>query len=561
MNTITKKLERVGRWGIRWSLWPPHLVTACCGVEFGHAFGSVYDAERFGMLPMGSLRQSNIIIVEGTVTLKMAKYVKYVYEQMGYPKYVLAMGACAIKGGVFYGSYHMVSAASVVPVDGYISGCPPTPEALLRAVKELQEKIAGDRSDTKIVEEQWVLKEWPFGQKFGETFFIDSEEKILEGRRGMVLLVGPQHPGSGHMRIFVVIDGDVIVDVVPDPGFVHRGIEKLAENRPYWTLVPLVEKASIMDSMNITYPTVLALEKALGLEPPPRAKYLRVLMAELSRIRTHLYDMALLGIFLGHSTAFMWSFAIQDLFAEVFAKIAGARTTISYPVPGGVRRDISREQIESVEKLLNKVERKLKDFKTLFLDNPVTKARLEGVGVLNTKQITELGVVGPFARASGVDYDVRKVYPYDAYGDLDFDIVVEKSGDSLARAMVRWREIYVSIDIVRQILKSLPEGDVIDEALLFKNPEYRRSGVSGVLGVYTYMYPEPGEFSSMVETARGLAYIQLLTTGAQRLYRMRFVTPSWRNLRGMVEAMKGHRLADMPTVYMSFGYFPPEADR
>ncbi|MFN7105248.1 MAG: NADH-quinone oxidoreductase subunit NuoD, partial [Pyrobaculum sp.] len=277
------------------------------------------------------------------------------------------------------------------------------------------------------------MHEWPFTQKFGDTFFVEREVELLGGRRGMVLVVGPQHPGSGHMRLFLVLDGDLIVDVVPDPGFVHRGIEKLAENRPYWTLIPLVEKASIMDSMNITYPAVLALERALALEPPPRARYLRVLMSELSRIRTHLYDIALLGIFLGHSTAFMWGFAIQDLFAEVFAKITGARTTVSYPVPGGVRRDIRRDHVALIERLLSKTEDKLRDFKTLFLDNPVTRARLEGVGTLDAKAVAELGVVGPFARASGVRYDVRKVHPYDAYGELDFEIAVEKAGDAMAR--------------------------------------------------------------------------------------------------------------------------------
>lgn len=354
---------------------------------------------------------------------------------------------------------------------------------------------------------------------------------------------------------------DIIVDVVPDPGFVHRGVEKLAENRPYWTLIPLVEKASIMDSMNITYPLVLALEKALGLEPPPRAKYLRVLMAELSRVRTHLYDLALLGVFLGHTTAFMWGFALMDMYAEVFAKIAGARTTIAYPVPGGVRRDVKPDHVEAVKRLLEMTRRKLKDFKTLFLDNPVTKARLEGVGIVDAKKTAELGVVGPFARASGIDYDVRKVHPYDVYSDVDFEVVVEKDGDAWARTLVRWREMYESMSIMEQVLKALPEGDVIDQALLFKNPEYRREGVGGVLGVYTYIYPEPGEYLAVAEATRGATLVHLWATGLQRVHRMRFVTPSWRNLRAMVEAMKGGRLADMPAVYMSFGYFPPEADR
>jgi NADH-quinone oxidoreductase subunit D len=403
--------------------------------------------------------------------------------------------------------------------------------------------------------------EWPFNVEAGSTFFVESEEELRGGRRGMTLVVGPQHPGSGHMRLFVILDGDLIVDVVPDPGFVHRGIEKLAENRPYWTLVPLVEKASIMDSMNITYALVLALERALGLEPPPRARYIRTMMAELSRIRTHLYDMALLGVFLGHTTAFMWGFALMDMYAEVFAKITGARTTIAYPVPGGVRRDLRPEHVEAVRRLLEITRRKLRDFKTLFLDNPVTKARLEGVGAIDAKRAAELGVVGPFARASGVDYDVRKARPYDAYGEIDFEMAREKAGDAWARTLVRWREIQESMSMVEQLLRGLPDGDVIDEALLFRNPEYRREGIGGILGVYTYMYPEPGEYLALVEAARGATLIHLWATGSQRIHRMRLVTPSWRNLRAMVEAMKGGRLADMPAVYMSFGYFPPEADR
>ncbi|MEL9990126.1 MAG: NADH-quinone oxidoreductase subunit D [Thermoproteus sp.] len=406
-----------------------------------------------------------------------------------------------------------------------------------------------------------MAREWPFTAGYGSTFFLEGEEELRGGRRGLTLVVGPQHPGSGHMRLFVVLDGDVIVDVLPDPGFVHRGIEKLAENRPYWTLVPLVEKASIMDSANITYPLVLALERALSLEPPPRAKYLRLILAELTRIRTHLYDLALLGIFLGHSTAFMWGFALQDLFAEVFAKITGARTTTAYHVPGGVRRDIRPEHAEAINRLLAKVEVKLRDFKAIFLDNPVTKARLEGVGVLDAKRAAELGVVGPFARASGIDYDVRSAAPYDAYAELDYEPVVEKAGDAWARVLVRWREIYESMDLVRAALKALPEGDVIDQALLAQGSEHWRGGTSGVLGAYIYMYPEPGEYIGLAEATRGATYVHLFATGLQRAFRLRYVTPSWRNLKAMVEAMKGQRLADMPAIYMSFGYFPPEADR
>ncbi|HII46034.1 TPA: NADH-quinone oxidoreductase subunit D [Pyrobaculum aerophilum] len=148
----------------------------------------------------------------------------------------------------------------------------------------------------------------------------------------------------------------------------------------------------------------------------------------------------------------------------------------------------------------------------MFLDNPVTRARLEDIGVLDAKAATELGVVGPFARASGIDFDARRDMPYDAYALFKITPAVEKGGDALARTMVRWEEVTTSIQLVREAIKDLPQGDIIDEAMLFKNPEYRREGVSGVLGVYTYLYPEPGEWTGLAEATRGLTMTQIWTT-------------------------------------------------
>jgi NADH-quinone oxidoreductase subunit B len=137
------KLESLFKWGVRWSLWPVHLVTSCCGVEVAHASGPGFDAERWGVLPFHTMRQSNVLLVEGTVTRKMARVLKQVYEQMPEPKYVIAMGACAVRGGLFWNSYHVVQVDTVVPVDAYIAGCPPTPEAVIRAFMMVHNKIKG----------------------------------------------------------------------------------------------------------------------------------------------------------------------------------------------------------------------------------------------------------------------------------------------------------------------------------------------------------------------------------------------------------------------------------
>lgn len=406
------------------------------------------------------------------------------------------------------------------------------------------------------------MMEWPFDKRPGSTFFIEREEEIAPGERGLALVVGPQHPGSGHMRLFVIVDGDIIVDVRPDPGFVHRGIEKLAERRPFWVVPPLIEKASIMDSTNVILPYVHAVEKALGLVPPPRARFLRSIMSELNRIRTHLYDLALHGIFIGHSTAFMWGFGMGDLIAEVQAKVTGARTTSAYPIPGGVRRDLSTDDRQTILRLLEKLRGRLPDYEKIFLKNPLVKMRLEGVGVLEAKRAAELGAVGPSARGSGLFYDTRADAPYDAYVDIKPRVVVEKGGDAWARTLVRWGEIWASIEFIEEAIKALPEGDIIDEGLLALAPNYRREGsVTGILGVLTQLRPARGEYSSVVEMSRGASLVQIYATESAYLRRVRFVTPSWRNLKPMVEAMKGYRLADLPAIYMSFGYFPPEADR
>lgn len=406
-----------------------------------------------------------------------------------------------------------------------------------------------------------MTKEWPFDKRPGFTFFVEREEELAPGEKGLVLVVGPQHPGSGHMRLFVVLDGDIIVDVRPDPGFVHRGVEKLAERRPFWTVPPLLEKVAIMDSTHAMLAYIHAVEKALGLQPPPRAKALRSIMAELGRIRTHLYDLALHGIFIGHSTAFMWGFGMGDMIAEVQAKITGARTTSAYPIPGGVRRDLTTDGRQAIERLLAKLKSSLKDFEALFLKNSLVKMRLEGVGVLDAKKATELGAVGPPARASGIDYDVRTASPYDYYEAIKPRIIVEKAGDAAARASVRLAEIWASLEYIEEALKALPDGDIIDEALVALSPHFRRGDVAGIFGVLTQLRPEPGEYHGLVEMTRGASYVFISATSSPYLRRVRFVTPSWRNLKPMVEAMKGYRLADLPAIYMSFGYFPPEADR
>lgn len=383
-----------------------------------------------------------------------------------------------------------------------------------------------------------------------------------------MILVGPQHGGSGHMRIIVRLKGDVIVDALPDPGYVHRGMEKLAENRLYIQNIPLLERPAIMDCANYNIGYVRAIEQMLDIEVPERAKYIRTILAELCRVGTHLYDAGILAIFLGHSTGFMWPFAMRELICEALMKVSGARVTASYIIPGGVRRDVSKGVLEYIREVTFFIEKKAKDFEKVFIKNPVTIARMKDVGVLTKKDAIRLGVVGPFLRASGVEYDVRAVEPYDAYDLLDWDVVTADDGDSYSRFLVRVEEISQSLRIIRQAinrLKTMPEGKVISEDLLgkIKDKETASKDIRGnFYRIFGRLTLPAGEVTTLTEASRGTLLYTLVSDGESTSpYRLRIVTPGWLYLKGFMESLKGSRLADLQAIYGSFGYFPPEADR
>ncbi|MFQ6118903.1 MAG: NADH-quinone oxidoreductase subunit D [Methanosarcinales archaeon] len=383
-----------------------------------------------------------------------------------------------------------------------------------------------------------------------------------------LVLVGPQHPGSGHMRIIVKLRGDKIVEAIPDPGYVHRSMEKLAENRLFIQNIPLLERPAIMDCANMNIGYVRAIEEGpLNIEVPERAKYIRTILAELCRIGTHLYDAGILAVFIGHTTGFMWPFGIRELICEALTKISGARITASFIIPGGVRRDIDNSTLEYVKKSTYVMEKRLKGFKKIFIDNPVVIARLKEVGVLTKSEAIKYGLVGPFLRASGVEYDVRKVSPYEVYSDLDWDIPVSEDGDSYSRFRVRVEEINQSISIIRQAIDKIPEGEVISSDIVnINNIEEKDALKKDIRGhfydIFSNLVPPLGSTTTLTEAARGLLLYTLVSDGESNLpYRLRIVTPGWLYLKGFMESLKGCRMADLQAVYGSFGYFPPEADR
>ena len=361
--------------------------------------------------------------------------------------------------------------------------------------------------------------------------------------RIMTLNVGPQHPGSGHMRIIVKIDGDYIVSADPDPGYVHRGEEKMAESRNYITNIPHLERPVIHDSCNILYPYVLGVEDLVGIEVPERAKYVRVIAAELNRCIYIQYWLAIYGIFLGHSTMFMWPAGDRELLIDLMEKMTGARVTHAYFIPGGVRNDVPANFEDVCLRQVNYFEKRIKEYADIFYDNPILKARTEDTGVLSKEDAIRLGTTGSVLRASGVDYDVRVKEPYDVYDELDIHTNVLKSGDSYARSKIPWLDMLESCNIIRQALEKMP-----------------KSG-----SVRTKLKPNPkgqvGEVYRRVESGRGAAGCHIISDGKVEPYRLKLSVGSFRNLIALPYLLKGEKLGNMPAVYWSLNYWPVEADR
>ena len=230
--------------------------------------------------------------------------------------------------------------------------------------------------------------------------------------------------------MIVEVDGDIIVNVAPDPGYVHRGIEKIIELRNIIKSIPVIERPSIIDASNLNHAWVRSIEEIQGVEVPRRGQYLRTLLNEMNRIISHLYWLSIYGVFLGHTTMFMWPLGDRELFIDLAEKLTGARITYSYLVPGGVRRDLPPGFAEEAVKRTEYFEKRLKEYDRIFFNNPLFTSRAKGIGVLSKEKAIELGCTGPTLRGSGVDADLRKDEPYAAYPELDFEVSTRPDGDA-----------------------------------------------------------------------------------------------------------------------------------
>lgn len=383
-----------------------------------------------------------------------------------------------------------------------------------------------------------------FQQKIDETMKMGLEiVKESDEDRLMTLSVGPQHPGSGHFRFTIKLDGDYIVFCDPDPGYVHRGEEKMSEYRNFIQNIPHLERPVIHDSTNITYSYSLAVEELCSIEVPRRGQFIRAIASELNRQVYTLYWLAIYGIFLGHSTMFMWPTGDRELFIDLLEALTGARVTHAFNIPGGVRNDMPEGFKDRCLRQVAYFEKRLKEYEDIFYNNPLLRQRTEEVGILTKDDAISLGVAGSVLRASGVPLDIRKAEPYDVYNEIDFKVQYMKSGDSFARSMVPFLDMRESCHIIRQLLDKIPQAGEV-RAKLQPNPK-----------------GPPGESYKRVESGRGALGYYIISDGTPRPYRVKISVGSFRNMLALPFLLVGSKLADMPSIYWSLNYWPVEADR
>ena len=369
-----------------------------------------------------------------------------------------------------------------------------------------------------------------------------ESEYFPEPDRIMSVSLGPQHPGAAHFRLRLWLDGDYVVRTEPDPGYVHRGEEKMAEYRNYIQNVPHLERPVILDSSNILFPYALGVDELMSNKVPPRGQYLRVIMSEANRIISNMYFISIQGLFLGHTTMITWGMGDRDLWIDFAERIGGARVTFAYIIPGGVRNDIPEFAIEKGLKTCDWFDKRMDEYEKMFFNNPMVHQRSDGVGVLSREDAIAFGATGTVARASGLRVDVRKDEPYSSYEDFEFKTPFLTQGDSWARAYVALLDMREAVKIIRQALKKLPPGPV----RLKLGPQPRVPA---------------GEVYSRTEAARGEMSYHIISDGSPRPYRVKIGVPSNKNLRALPHLIKNVHIADIPIIFNSLNFWPVENDR
>jgi NADH-quinone oxidoreductase subunit D/NADH-quinone oxidoreductase subunit C/D len=374
---------------------------------------------------------------------------------------------------------------------------------------------------------------------YQETEIINT----IPGTDEMVLNVGPQHPAThGVLHLLITINGETIQKVEPHLGFIHRSIEKMSESLSYRQFIYSTSRMDYLSSHINNHGCALCVEKGLEVEIPLRAQYIRVLMDELTRIASHCLWWGAAAMDLGALTPFFLSFRDREMITEIMEETCGARLTMNYIVPGGVMFDLHPDFQRKVKEFLTHFKAKINEYDELVTGNIIFQNRMKGVGILSRKDAISFGCTGPTARGSGVSCDIRKLYPYELYNQLQFDEILHEDGDSFARYLVRLQELRQSMHIIEQLIDNIPEGDI-------------QAKTKAVLKL------PKGEFYSRVETARGEFGVYIVSEGGTTPYRIKFRSPGFSNLSALDHMTRGHKIGDLVAIMGTLDLVIPDIDR
>ncbi len=371
----------------------------------------------------------------------------------------------------------------------------------------------------------------------------------------LTISMGPQHPAThGVLRLVLDLDGETVVKCTPYVGYLHRGVEKLSENRTYTSALPLMDRLDYISSMANDIGYCVALERLFGIEVPKRAKYIRTIMAEMTRISSHIIWLGTHALDIGAMTVFLYSFREREWLLDLFEMTCGARLTVSYPRIGGVRTDVNSEFLESLYKFTEEFPKRIEEYETLIDQNRIWLQRTKGIGVISVEDAINWGLTGPTLRGSGIDYDVRKHKPYDAYDEVEFEVPVGKNGDVYDRYRCRMEELRQSNHIIRQCIEGMPECTVLaDNALELDMPAEGPKKLEAdmslehafiLLSEDREMVLPEGEIYSAVEVPKGELGFYIISDGSGRPYRMRVRAPSFVHVSVLPKLCEGHLVAD-----------------
>jgi NADH-quinone oxidoreductase subunit D len=370
------------------------------------------------------------------------------------------------------------------------------------------------------------------------------KDTTADGSEGeLVINVGPQHPAThGVLHLVITLDGETIKKIEPHLGYIHRSIEKMCESLSYRQFIYVTSRMDYLSSHINNLGCALNVEKSMQIEIPQRAKVIRVLMSELTRIASHELWLGAMAMDLGAFTPFFYAFREREMITEIMEDTCGARLTMNYIVPGGLMYDLHPGFQEKVKAFVKQFKYKVTEYEDLVTNNVIFQNRMKGVGILSKEDAISYGCTGPVARGSGVHCDIRKLFPYEVYDTVEFDEVLETAGDSFARYMVRVREMNQSIRIIEQLIDNIPEGDF-------------QAKTKAVLK------PPKGEFYTRVETARGEFGVYIVSEGGTTPYRIKFRSPGFSNLSALEHMAKGSKIGDLMATMGTLDLVIPDIDR